>query len=287
MTTAETTIRLIHDVSRTVTLQLGSEPLLVYNYGSAHPKPFIHPLYAPRAEVITLARPHDHLHHRGLWFAWPRVNGINFWEEHSPPEQTGRVHHRRFREMAVDARRAVFAADNAWVTISGEHLLDEVQRFQVELPTDPDWRLVDIEIELAAQPEAVVLGTPPSYHGLGYRVARSMDRGQILNANGDEGPEATTGTRTTWCDYSGRLDGTGDWVGVAIFDHPANPRHPTPFFTMNQPFGFIAPALAYHEPYEIRRGQPLRLRYAVAIHRGRATREAIEQHYRAWTEKSA
>jgi len=36
---------------------------------------------------------------------------------------------------------------------------------------------------------------------------------------------ATWGKRAAWCDYYGPV---GDkTVGVAIFDHPANPRHPT------------------------------------------------------------
>ena len=52
---------------------------------------------------------------------------------------------------------------------------------------------------------------------------------------------ATWSKRAAWCDYYGPVD--GHLVGVAIFDHPANPRHPTwwhvrdyGLFTAN-PFG--------------------------------------------------
>jgi hypothetical protein len=35
----------------------------------------------------------------------------------------------------------------------------------------------------------------------------------------------TWGKQAPWCDYSGPVD--GKTLGVAIFDHPSNPRHPT------------------------------------------------------------
>jgi hypothetical protein len=35
----------------------------------------------------------------------------------------------------------------------------------------------------------------------------------------------TWGKRADWCDYYGPVD--GKTVGVAMFDHPSNPRHPT------------------------------------------------------------
>ena len=64
--------------------------------------------------------------------------------------------------------------------------------------------------------------------------------GHIVNSEGVR-DGATWSKRAAWCDYYGPVD--GHLVGVAIFDHPANPRHPTwwhvrdyGLFTAN-PFG--------------------------------------------------
>jgi hypothetical protein len=266
----------------------GGEPVLVFRYKA--PKPYIHPLHAPGGAIVSLALPHDHLHHRGLWLAWPNVNGINFWEEHFAPEQTGHVYHRGFEPRAVASGETGFTSRQNWVTLTGEPFIDG--RFGVTIhAARGDARVLSIDVALHAAGKAVKLGTPPQYHGLGYRCARSMDNGRILNANGDEGPEATNGARASWCNYSGQLDGieradlpaqSGGWAGVTLFDHPTNPRHPTPWFTMHRPFGFMAPALSFHEPYAMAPDQTLTLRYGVLIHRGPADAGQLTRWYEEW-----
>jgi hypothetical protein len=288
------TVLTIHDSGAVLDVAEDGEPVLAFHYTGV-PKPYIHPLHLPGGGVVTNALPHDHLHHRGLWLTWPKVNGINFWEEHFAPEQTGDIRHRSFEVCAADATGARFTSRQEWVTRSGQCLLDG--RFALTVSSvQGGERLLDIQVALRPVAGPVELGTPPQYHGLGYRCARSMDRGRILNANGDEGPDATKGVGAAWCSYSGRLDGieradlavSGDgWASVTMFDHPENPRHPTPWFTMNQPFGFIAPALSYATPYVIPAGERLVLRYGLLVQHGLARSEQLDAHHRAWMTASA
>jgi hypothetical protein len=49
-------------------------------------------------------------------------------------------------------------------------------------------------------------------------------KGTIINAEGVTN-DATWGKRSTWVDYHAPKD--GKVYGVAMFDHPKNPRHPT------------------------------------------------------------
>lgn len=56
------------------------------------------------------------------------------------------------------------------------------------------------------------------------RLKGSVGQGHIVNSEGVR-DGATWGKRAAWCDYYGPVN--GDVVGVAIFDHPGNPRHPT------------------------------------------------------------
>lgn len=281
------------DSGAVVDITEDGEPVLAFHYKGV-PKPYIHPLHVPGGGVVTVALPHDHLHHRGLWLTWSNVNGINFWEEHFAPEQTGDIRHRAFEVGTADVAGGGFTSRQEWVTRRGQCLLEG--RFTLIVsPARGGERLLDIQVALRPVAGAVELGTPPQYHGLGYRCARSMDRGRILNANGDEGPAATKGVGAAWCSYGGRLDGIeradlavfGDgWASVTMFDHPENPRYPTPWFTMNQPFGFIAPALAYATPYSIGVGETLTLRYGILVQRGLGEAGQLQTRYDAWTAES-
>ena len=56
------------------------------------------------------------------------------------------------------------------------------------------------------------------------RLKGKVGHGHIVNSKGVR-DEKTWGQRAEWCDYYGPVD--GKTVGLAIFDHPQNPRHPT------------------------------------------------------------
>ncbi|MBM3335579.1 PmoA family protein, partial [Candidatus Sumerlaeota bacterium] len=61
----------------------GDKPVLVYNFGmmlgGSAPEKFrrssyVHPIYGLDGEVLTDDFPRDHYHHRGLFWAWVRVD---------------------------------------------------------------------------------------------------------------------------------------------------------------------------------------------------------------------
>ena len=58
----------------------------------------------------------------------------------------------------------------------------------------------------------------------GKRV-KHEGKGTIVNAEGIKN-DATWGKQSTWVDYQAPKDG-GKTYGIAMFDHPKNPRHPT------------------------------------------------------------
>src|SRR5688500_18166154 len=65
-------------------LWVGELPVLIYNHGAIKPPPttapsvrphtnYVHPIYGLDSEVLTGDFPTDHVHHRGLYWAWPHV----------------------------------------------------------------------------------------------------------------------------------------------------------------------------------------------------------------------
>jgi len=126
--------------------------------------------------------------------------------------------------------------------------------------------------------------------GLSLRLADEFrqDRGAtLLNSDGLVGTEKIWGKRAKWVDYSTTLN--GEKVGVTMFDHPRNPRHPTWWHA--RPYG-----LNVANPYgersftgdktrdgvlTIPTGGRLAFRYRVMIHPGSADVGAVNQQ---WTE---
>jgi hypothetical protein len=68
-----------------------------------------------------------------------------------------------------------------------------------------------------------------------------------------------------------------------MFDSPKNPRHPATWFTMKEPFAYLAATLGLdEEPLALEAGKGLILRYAVVVWDGEVDTEKIEEAYRKW-----
>ena len=94
---------------------------------------------------------------------------------------------------------------------------------------DDDSRLAEYKITVRNEGDELVFGDTKE-GSMAIRLAATMrlkgevGEGHIQNSAGDADGD-TWGKRAAWCDYYGPVD--GKTVGVAIFDHPENPRHPT------------------------------------------------------------
>jgi hypothetical protein len=134
---------------------------------------------------------------------------------------------------------------------------------------------------------ASVTLTGDHYYGLGMRLLASMDGGQFLYASGQPGMVVRGDERNTpsaWCAITGPAD--GKVVTVALFDHPANPRHPAVMFTMARPFAYQSATLnLWKQPMKVSADAPLDLRYGVAVWDGKIERAEIERAYEEWKKK--
>lgn len=252
---------------------LGSRPLFTYRYSSERPKTYVHPIYAPDGTAVTQDGPKDHIHHRGLMLAWSGVDGIDLWGEDNPARH-GRIAQVRFEQPAERGVRALLH----W-NAEGRLLLSELRTIAAPEQTE-DATLLDWESVLTA-PEDVRVGTDGHvYDGLGVRVAESMDLGEVLNSNGTATIEKANGEPANWCAYTGNIP--SGKAGIAIFDHRENPRHPTPFFVMNDKFGYLSAAPSFREDFFLKKGGSLRFRWRVAVWNGTRDLAELNRMYTAW-----
>lgn len=256
------------------------EDLHLLSYCWDQTKPYIHPLNTPSGHTLSLLNPYDHVWHLGLFFSWKYVNGVNFWEE----TQGSCVSQCDFIAR-VNGRDIVLETRNEWRTAQLETLLDESR--MVRFAEGSDHYLIDFDMSFASRWGEVILDrTDPKvqpwggYAGLSFRPVRAMfHEADVLNSEGLRGMESD-GAPAKWARYAGKLDGRKKPSGgVAIIDHPENPRYPSTFYTRDNSrhFGFLAASFIYHEPYVLKAEETLRLRYRVVVHDGILDHERLER----------
>ncbi len=264
-------LTLTHALGRSVALGApGAErPLWTYVYGGK-PKPFFHPLCTPAGHCLSLFEPHDHFWHRGLWFTIKYINGENFWEEYGvfgsqrtllPPSVAHGPDGRITLDSALD-----------WVRPGREEAVFRERR-QIDFrPLGGDAYALDFSTVLTAQADLALDRTPfttwGGYGGLTFRGSRNWQETRLLFSDGSTS-ERPIGKPALWCDLAGKLDGGPDQVGgIAIFDHPDNLRHPSPWYGSTGPGHYFNAAFLFHEPLGLAAGEALRLRYRVLVHDG-------------------
>ena len=201
--------------------------------------------------------------------AHQRINDVSFWEERLA--DCGKIVHVDL-EQATSGDVGMMAQTLSWRDLTGKEILKERRTLRVPAAS-PAGRIMDIGIQLTAMQQEVSFAKTP-YNLLACRVINAMCRveekrkyteqfgplvdfspldqgGRITNSEGQEN-DAVRGQRAKWCDFSGPL-GDGSVGGIAILDHPANPRHPTPWHNWNNMT--ITASLTYLEPLVLKAGR--------------------------------
>jgi len=219
-------------LSDRIRVRLGEDLFTEYVFRGV-PRPYLAPVLGPGGVRMTRAYPmadvagesRDHPHHTGLWWAHGAINGVDLWHRGGrllisgePALGDGRLSARFSLESdsggaGVTCEQTVTFAE----TLSGDRWID----FEVELTPAAGERLRFGDTKEGS----MAIRTHP-----GLRLTKDpkatveWGRGRAQNSEGDR-DGALWGRRAAWVDYSGTIEGRR--VGVAIFDHPRNPRFPT------------------------------------------------------------
>jgi hypothetical protein len=227
----------VKELDGKVRVEIGGELFTEYVY-KGYAKPILYPVIGPHDIAMTRNYPmkevpgeaRDHHHHKSLWYTHGSVNGVSFWHEGSG---AGTIVHDKLLKAESEGDKAVVKTTNKWVDAKGNVVCRDV--LQTTYSTVPGGRVIDFVITIHASEGDVVFGDTKE-GTMGIRThpnlrLRSDPRrgvkevsGHAVNSEGVTG-KAVWGKRAKWVDYWGTID--GKVVGVAIFDHPGNPRHPT------------------------------------------------------------
>jgi len=266
----------------------GNRPVLAYNYGMMLPQGvsarwrrscYIHPIYGLSGETLTDDFPADHLHHRGLATMWAHVmvgdRKYDLWHLKGIKPRF-----RRLVKQQSGPVSALFQVASGWYTDEGKNVLEETWTIKV-LRAGERGRIVEVEILMDPTETPVTIGSSGTgYSGLALRFSPRKET--VLTGPAGRLPEDVNKKRFLWNDLSGKFGGLGKISGVAIFDYPENPRHPS--FWSSRYYGFLNPSPTSLETLSIPQDKPLRLRYRLWIHKGDATSGNVAQAYRVFTQ---
>jgi hypothetical protein len=262
------------------------------------PRPYCYPLIGPGDVAMTRNWPmkdtpgeeHDHPHHRSLWFAHGAINGYDFWSEE---KAFGKTVHDDFLEVKSGAKAGVIRERNKWVAADGTVVCTDERTLRFYNPSRPSERLMDFEITLIASNGALTFGDTKE-GTMAVRLAETMrlkgklGQGHIVNSAGVRDGQ-TWGKRADWCDYYGPVG--GKTVGIAIFDHPQNPRHPTWWHVRDYGL-FAANPFGQHDFESLRdktvgnlvvpAGKSITFRYRFYLHEGDDQQAKVAEKYKEY-----
>jgi hypothetical protein len=281
----------ITDLQETIEVRINNELFTEYNFKDV-PRPYFYPVIGPTGVNMTRHWPlkegmpneeHDHIHHRSLWFTHGDVNGHDFWTE----RKGNKVVHDKFIELSSSRDKGVIKSQNKWIAKSGETVCTDTRTHTFY--NTCDGLIMDFDITIHASEGKVIMGDTKE-GTMAIRVAPTLRlkgpvaKGHIVTSAGIR-DEKAWGTLAAWCDYWGPLE--DQVVGVAIFNHPKNPRHPTwwmardyGLFTAN-PFG----AHYFENKPEgtgdiiIEAGKDLNFKYRFYFHKGNEIQAKVAERY--------
>ncbi|MGC4056011.1 MAG: PmoA family protein, partial [Paludibaculum sp.] len=200
--------------------------------GAEVTKPYLHPLRAASGTYVTrmwpmaevAGEPTDHKHQRGLWLAHAKVNELDFWIERSL------LHHEESWPHRTEETRCGEEREGPGLH-PGDLRMDGPGRrggsdgvAADDLPQNgPAHGRLDHRLT-AVVPSTFTMRRTGHFACIRPDLQEQKHSGKIVNAEGLETEKAAWGKPSNWVRYAGDVD--GEKLGIAIFDHPGNPRHP-------------------------------------------------------------
>jgi hypothetical protein len=291
-----------------VRVEINGKLFTEYHFTGAA-RPYFYPLLGPGESAMTRQWPmeagpgeeHDHPHHRSLWYAHSKVDGIDFWNDVKTNStfvsvDGASIVHRKFLEIKSGAESGLIKSTDDWVAKDGTVVCTD-ERTMTIYARPGNERLFDFDITLHASADKPVIFGDDKDGAMAVRVAESMrlkraDKtmgdGHIVLSTGLR-DEDTWGKRADWCDYYGPVD--GKTVGIAIFDHPSNPRHPTWWHVRD--YGLFAAnpwGVHYFEnqppgagDMKVAAGDSITFRYRFYLHEGDEAQAKVAEHYKEYS----
>ena len=250
--------------------------------GRAARSNYFHPLYDLDGNVVTEDFPKDHIHHRGIFWAWHqvRIDGKTVQDQWVNRDSFWTITDAR---VDADDGSASLALRVVWESplfaddqgrrrpFVEERSVTRVHRAEGAI------RKIDFHQRLTALVDGVEIGgsdDAKGYGGFSYRIVMPSDI-RFTGAQGVVTPIENAVASSPWMDVSGSY-GTGGKSGLTVLTHPSTTGFPQQWILRARSSMQNAVYPGRH-PVSIPRDRPVVLNYRVVLHRGELAPSAIER----------
>ena len=282
---ADEAIKLTRD-GTAIRVDVGGSAFTTYHFAGGQEgqwlRPRFDPLLAADGTAVTvdqkLVNEKDHAHHRSLWVGHSDVNGADHWEIKGkrPPRQN---------HVAVTVEGDTITHDVAWEGKDEKPVLRERRTMRFVAYADGA-RGVDLTVVLTPADGDVELGDSKEAGLCAVRAVPAIAKKPTLTNAAGASEKTIWGKPAKWCDVSGAIDGRP--YGVAMLDHPTNPRHPATWHVRG--YGLLAANIFGLSEFDkklpkdagkmvIRKGESASFRYRVIIHAGDARAAKLDEKW--------
>jgi hypothetical protein len=262
-----------------------------YRYGNKS-KPIIYPIIGPHEIPMTRNYPMkkgsageatDHPHHQSMHFNHP-INGKDFWHG----RKGARIRNDEIVKAEVENGQSLIVSRNSWV--QGEKVIC-TDTTEIRSGVTEGGRYIDYKVTVHASNGDIRFddtkeGTMSIRTHPALRLQGKVAKGSAINSEGIKG-KAIWGQIAKWVDYWGPIG--GKTVGIAIFDHPDNPRHPTTW--MARDYGMVNVNAFAKKAFKrgggamtVKNGESVTFAYRFFFHEGSNKEIDIPKHYKKWSE---
>ena len=279
--------------------------MLVYNHGVITGKNvpkdnheryrscYVHPVWGIDGEVLTDDFPQDHVHHHGLFWAWPHVKiagkQYDLWIY-------GDIHDEFVRWICRQSGpvAAILAVENGWFVGAKKVMIERV--WLRTYAVSDDARVLDLEFTWIPVDRPITLrSSDNSYGGLAMRFAVKLPASMqtpdnvvwaprlkeiVITTPGGRASGDQENVRLPWADLSYPFAGANTRSGAAIFVDPGHPSYPPTWLLRH--FGVICVGYPGTSEKTFPLGKPIRLSYRIWIHKDAVGVAQVQRAYNGY-----
>jgi hypothetical protein len=244
---------------------------------------YVHPLYGLDGFVLTEDFPKDHLHHRGIFWAWHQViigdlQIGDAWECKDFEWDVVEFDVEDDGDAFAGLETKTYWQSPLWLDGEGKMKPFVEEKANIRIyPKTKNYRIIDFEIALLAlEPDLKIAGSndEKGYGGFSVRMLMPEDI-TFISENGPVNPTTNQLSAGPWINVSGTLTSGGGKAGIVMICNSANPVYPDPWI-LRASGSMQNPAYPGRQPVGIAQSEPTVLKYRLIIYKGEISKDQID-----------
>ncbi|MBX2873283.1 MAG: PmoA family protein [Saprospiraceae bacterium] len=247
---------------------------------------YLHPLYDLDGNELSEDFPADHLHHRGIFWAWHEilVGGKKIgdaWDCDNISWDVKKVRGSASGEIATLKTRTYWESTLTEQDAKPTRIFKEKTRIEVH-PSTAFYRVIDFTIQLKPLLPGMAIGgstDTKGYGGFSPRIKLPEDL-QFWGELGEVKAQRDGIEAGPWIDMLGSFN-EGEMSGVAIMMHPQFPDAPQKWI-LRESGSMQNAAFPGNQAFALQKKEWLELRYRMVIHKKEIGKDTISKLYYAF-----